>query len=113
MKLKIIMRFINKISQDADVEAPARKISRGETLTQNVLTHDTPSASEDKPRKLSRKFSTARMAPPEEHLEGAWTLVSTNNYDKFLAAVGAGPLSTNMVLRARINLGIKQVSGMF
>ena len=60
-------------------------------------------------RKLSRKFSTARLAPPEEHLEGAWTLVSTNNYDKFLAAVGAGPLSSNMVLRARINLGIKQV----
>ena len=111
--MKIISCSINKIFQDADVETPPRKISRGETLTQNVLTHDTPSASEDKPRKLSRKFSTARLAPPEEHLEGAWTLVSTNNYDKFLAAVGAGPLSTNMVLRARINLGIKQVSGMF
>ena len=82
-------------------------------MTQNVLTHDAPSASEDKPRKLSRKFSTVRLAPPEEHLEGQWTLVSTNNYDKFLVAVGAGPLSTHMVLRARINLSIKQVmSGM-
>ena len=96
--------------QDADVETPPRKISRGDK--KNMLTHDSNSASEDKPRKLSRKFSTAKLAPPEEHLEGEWTLVSTNNYDKFLAAVGAGPLSSNMVLRARINLSIKQVSGM-
>ena len=41
-------------------------------------------------------------------LEGEWTLCGNNNYDKFLAAVGAGPLSSNMVLRARINLTIKQ-----
>ena len=43
-------------------------------------------------------------------LQGEWTLISNNNYDKFLAAVGAGPLSSNMVLRARINMTIKEVS---
>ena len=46
-----------------------------------------------------------------ELLAGEFTLVSNNNYDRFLAAVGAGPLSSNMVLRARINLTIKQVRG--
>ena len=47
----------------------------------------------------------------QDLLEGEFTLVSNNNYDRFLAAVGAGPLSSNMVLRARINLTIKQVRG--
>ena len=47
----------------------------------------------------------------QDLLEGEFTLVSNNNYDRFLAAVGAGPLSSNMVLRARINLTIKQVGG--
>ena len=42
-------------------------------------------------------------------VEGEFTLVSTNNYNSFLAELGAGPLSSNMVLRARINLTIKQV----
>ena len=42
-------------------------------------------------------------------LEGVFTLVCQRNYDKFLAALGAGPLSSNMVLRARTNLSIKQV----
>ena len=50
-----------------------------------------------------------RNGPEADLLEGKFTLISNNNYDKFLAAVGAGPLSSNMVLRARINLNIKQV----
>ena len=50
-----------------------------------------------------------RNGPEADLLEGEFTLISNNNYDKFLAAVGAGPLSSNMVLRARINLNIKQV----
>ena len=51
----------------------------------------------------------ARGELGQDLLEGEFTLVSNNNYDRFLAAVGAGPLSSNMVLRARINLTIKQV----
>ena len=42
-------------------------------------------------------------------LDGEFTLVSSNNYDAFLAKVGAGPFSINLVQRARINLTIKQV----
>ena len=47
--------------------------------------------------------------PDQDLLQGEWTLISNNDYDKFLAAVGAGPLSSNMVLRARINMTIKEV----
>ena len=54
--------------------------------------------------------SWVRGEQPRDLLEGEFTLISNNNYDSFLAAVGAGPLSSNMVLRARINLTIKQVS---
>ena len=42
-------------------------------------------------------------------IEGEYTVISNKNYDKFLAAIGAGPLSSNMVLRAKTNLCIKQV----
>ena len=56
---------------------------------------------------LRSNWSKGELGP--DLLEGEFTLVSNNNYDRFLAAVGAGPLSSNMVLRARINLTIKQV----
>ena len=42
-------------------------------------------------------------------LDGEFTLVSSNNYDAFLAKVGAGPFSINLVQRARINMTITQV----
>ena len=47
----------------------------------------------------------ARVNP----LDGEFTLISSNNYEAFLAKVGAGPFSINLVQRARINLTIKQV----
>ena len=42
-------------------------------------------------------------------LDGEFTLISSNNYDAFLAKVGAGPFSINLVQRARINMTITQV----
>ena len=53
---------------------------------------------------------TWTRGPDHDPLQGDWTLISNNNYDQFLAVNGAGPLSSNMVLRARINMVIKQVS---
>ena len=55
------------------------------------------------------RSSWARGDQWVDPLVGEFTLISTQNYDTFLAKVGAGPLSSNMVLRARINLTIKQV----
>ena len=46
-------------------------------------------------------------------LEGDYTLICNKNYDQFLAAVGAGPLSSNMVLRAKVNLSIKEVNSFY
>ena len=42
-------------------------------------------------------------------LDGEFTLISSNNYEAFLAKVGAGPFSINLVQRARINMTITQV----
>ena len=53
---------------------------------------------------------TWTRGPDHDPLQGDWTLISNNNFDQFLAVNGAGPLSSNMVLRARINMVIKQVS---
>ena len=50
-----------------------------------------------------------KNAGDPDPIEGEYTLISNKNYDKFLAAIGAGPLSSNMVLRAKTNLCIKQV----
>ena len=52
---------------------------------------------------------TWTRGPDHDPLQGDWTLISNNNFDQFLAVNGAGPLSSNMVLRARINMVIKQV----
>ena len=53
--------------------------------------------------------SWVRCAVGPDSVEGEYTLISNKNYDKYLAALGAGPLSSNMVLRAKTNLCIKQV----
>ena len=45
----------------------------------------------------------------ENPMDGEFTQISTNNYEAFLAKIGAGPFSTNMVMRARIRLIIKEV----
>jgi len=41
-------------------------------------------------------------------IEGEFCLVKSKNYQAFLAAIGCGPLSANMVMRARVVLRIKQ-----
>ena len=54
---------------------------------------------------------TRGVAERENPLDGEFTQISTNNYEAFLAKIGAGPFSTNMVMRARIRLIIKEVRG--
>ena len=50
-----------------------------------------------------------KNATGPDPIEGEYTLISNKNYDKYLTALGAGPLSSNMVLRAKTNLCITQV----
>ena len=54
-----------------------------------------------------RNWSRDNSGP--DLIEGEYTLICNKNYDRFLACVGAGPLSSNMVLRAKTNLSITEV----
>ena len=87
------------IAEDLEVETETRTLRE----RRDSVESDTSGGSD------GRSSLWTRTGTDKDQLEGEWTLICNNNYDKFLAAVGAGPLSSNMVLRARINLNIKEV----
>ena len=55
-------------------------------------------------------FSLKKLAPAKPvPVEGTYKLIGCGNYEKFLQAVGTGPLSLNMVMRASVVMSITQV----
>ena len=59
-----------------------------------------------------KSFCLAKLAPSlPDPLEGTYRQFQSQNYEKFLAMVGAGPMSINMIMRANVLLKISQVVG--
>ena len=55
-------------------------------------------------------FCLAKLAPPPpDPVEGTWKMIQCHEYEKYLEKIGTGPLSLNMVMRARVVLTITQV----
>ena len=42
-------------------------------------------------------------------VEGTWKMIQCQDYEKYLEKIGTGPLSLNMVMRARVVVTISQV----
>jgi len=57
-----------------------------------------------------RRSSLARIFSPPgpDMIEGQFAMIASNNYEQFLEAVGTGPLSRNMVMRAKIQMNFLQ-----
>lgn len=54
-------------------------------------------------------FCLAKLAPaPPDPVEGNYKLIQCHDYEQYLAAVGTGPLSRVMVMRASVVVGITQ-----
>ena len=67
----------------------------------------------DNPRKerKHKSFCLAKLAPSlPDPLEGTFRQFQSQDYEKFLAMVGAGPMSINMIMRANVVLKISQVN---
>ena len=61
-----------------------------------------------------KSFCLAKLAPSlPDPLEGTFRQFQSQNYEKFLAMVGAGPMSINMIMRANVVLKINQVQRSF
>jgi len=56
-------------------------------------------------RRLSVYRRLVQSKEPD-HLQGAFSLVASHNFDQFLKKIGTGPLSLNMVMRASVILTI-------
>ena len=55
-------------------------------------------------------FCLAKLAPPPpDPVEGTWKMIQCHDYEKYLQKIGTGPLSLNMVMRARVVVTISQV----
>ena len=55
-------------------------------------------------------FCLAKLAPPPPDLvEGTWKMIQCHDYEKYLEKIGTGPLSLNMVMRARVVVTLSQV----
>ena len=55
-------------------------------------------------------FCLAKLAPaPPDPVEGTWKMIQCHHYEKYLEKIGTGPLSLNMVMRARVVVTISQV----
>lgn len=71
------------------------------------------------PRKMSapisgplRKFSmTGNINNMKTRIQGSFRLISSEGYEEFLRAVGCGPLSLCMVMRAASVVSIEKVRG--
>ena len=57
-----------------------------------------------------KSFCLSKLAPSlPDPLEGTFRQFQSQDYEKFLAMVGAGPMSINMIMRANVVLKISQV----
>ena len=61
-------------------------------------------------QKMPKTFCLSKLAPAlPDPLEGTFRQFQSQNHEKFLEMVGAGPMSINMIMRATVNLKINQV----
>ena len=55
-------------------------------------------------------FCLAKLAPPPpDPVDGTWKMIQCHDYEKYLEKIGTGPLSLNMVMRARVVVTLSQV----
>lgn len=61
-------------------------------------------------KKTVRRVSLAKILAPQgpDLVEGRFSMIGNNNFEQFLEAVGTGPLSRNMVMRAKVTLTISR-----
>jgi len=57
-----------------------------------------------------RKSSLAKIFSPQgpDLIEGQYALISSNNFEQYLEAIGTGPMSRTMVMRSKVQLNIGQ-----
>ena len=81
-----------------------------EAVTKEVENVEEPPPSFNSERRRS-SFCLAKLAPPPpDPVEGTWKMIQCTDYEKYLQKIGTGPLSLNMVMRARVVVTIIQVS---
>jgi len=73
----------------------------------NISEEDEDNLEQIKP---ARRISLAKILAPQgpDLVEGRFTMIGNNNFEQFLEAVGTGPLSRNMVMRAKVTLTISR-----
>lgn len=82
-----------------------------ETVTKSIVSEDSDdnsASSTARKRKIS-KFRSDKI-PEKKLIEGAFKHSASINYEEYLAAIGTGPCSQDLVMRAGMVLRINQVS---